>query len=52
MARTTVQHVNSDDMALDEFKLKVEEYNHELGRVVGDESCVVDGDGFHNFVNG
>jgi hypothetical protein len=38
-------------MASDEFKLKVEEYNHELGRVVGDESCIVDGDGFHNFMN-
>jgi len=51
LARTTVQHVTLDDMASDEFKRKVEEYNHGLERVVGDDSYVVDGDGFHNFVN-
>ena len=51
LARTTVQHVTIEEMATDDTKQKMEEFNHTLSRVVGDDSCVFDGDGFYNFVN-
>jgi hypothetical protein len=51
LARTTVQHVTLDDVARDEVKAKMKEYNDELNNITGDGNCVVNDDGFQNFIN-
>jgi hypothetical protein len=43
LARTTVQHVTTEDMASSEMQSKMQQFNLDLNNVVGDENCVAHG---------
>jgi hypothetical protein len=51
LARTTVQHVMTKYIAMDEVQEKFQEFNNELSNVMGNDHCIADGDGFYNFIN-
>ena len=51
IARTTVQHITSDESKRDEIVQKINEYHRELDLQLGDDQYVDNSDGFDNFIN-
>lgn len=51
LARTTVQHVTSDEMDTSETKARMEEFNSSLSTFLGSNGMVTNIEEFHSFIN-